>query len=129
MQVTDGRDHLVEMQLGLGFIELGFLDDLVEQFSALGELQDYVEEVGCVDHVLEVDDAGMGGGAQDPHLIKDSEQSRLGDQITKYYFKRILRISVGGSAAQSAVGPLIDYFNGNPVEVRDPETKPHLIVE
>ena len=75
MQVTDCRAHLVEMQLGLGLIELGFLDDLVEQFSALGELQDDVEEVGRVDHVLEVDDAGVGGGAQDPHLVKDSEQS------------------------------------------------------
>ena len=75
MQVTDGRAHLVEMQLGLGLIELGFLDDLVEQLPALGELQDDVEEVGRVDHVLEVDDAGVGGGAQDPHLVKDSGQS------------------------------------------------------
>ncbi len=39
VQVLNSRCNLVEVEFGLGFIELGLLDDLVEELPALSQLQ------------------------------------------------------------------------------------------
>ena len=63
------------MQLGSG---------LMEQFCPR-QLQDAVKEVRRVHHVLQVDDAGVGGGAQDQHIItSDPEPILLGGQSTLF---------------------------------------------
>jgi hypothetical protein len=39
MQVLNSRGNLVEVELGLGLVELGLLDDLVKELPTLRQLQ------------------------------------------------------------------------------------------
>ena len=43
VQVLDSRGNLIEMQLRFGFVQFGFLDNFVEQFSSLRQLEDNEE--------------------------------------------------------------------------------------
>ena len=71
MEVLDGRGNLEKVELGGRLIEPGLLDDLVKQFPALRQLQDYEEVLGGVDHVLQLDDTRMVDRLQDFNFVQD----------------------------------------------------------
>ena len=70
VKVLDGRGDLEEVQLGLGLVQLRPLNNLVEQLPALSQLQHDEQEVGRVDHILQVDNTRVVDRLKDPDLVQ-----------------------------------------------------------
>ena len=130
MEVLDGRGNLEKVELGGRLIEPGLLDDLVKQFPALRQLQDYVEVVGSVDHVLQLDNTRMVDRLQDFNFVQDPFHDRV--TVTRDNLKCHVNLLILGGAAgtgEGAVSSLGDHLDGDPVKVRDPEGQSHLATD
>ena len=128
MEVLDGRGNLEEVELGDRLIEPGLLNDLVKQFPALRQLQDYEEVLGSVDHVLQLDDTRMVDRLQDFYFVQDPFHER----VTRDNLKCHVSLPILGGAAgtgEGAVSSLADHLDGDPVKVGDPEGQPHLATD
>ena len=67
-------DKLYERKTNLGLVEFGLLDNFLKELPALGQLEDDVQELGRVYHVLQPDDTGMVHLLQDPHFVHDGRR-------------------------------------------------------
>ena len=107
MHVLDDRGDLEEVLLSLGLVKLRLLDDLVHQLPALRQLHHIEEEIGCVNHILQVYNAREVHRLKDPYLVQH----------------------IGGAVAVVEGGDicvLARDLNGNPVQVWHPEAQPDI---
>ena len=58
------------MQLSLGLVQLRLLNDLVKQLPALRQLHHNEQEIGSVNHILQVYDARVLHRLKDPYLVQ-----------------------------------------------------------
>ena len=59
VEILYGGGNLIEVKLGFGLVQLGLVDDLVEELTSLGKLQHDEEVVGGVDEIFQLDYIGM----------------------------------------------------------------------
>ena len=59
VEILYGGGYLIEVKLGFGLVQLGLVDDLVEELASLGKLQHDEEVVGGVDEIFQLDYIGV----------------------------------------------------------------------